>query len=70
MMIFVYGQVVKTDENQITIESGDYTYGGSLEVTDVRNPIIFLRMSFMMISRREISSRSSVTAGMRLLSRM
>ena len=21
----VYGQVVKTDENQITIESGDYT---------------------------------------------
>lgn len=27
----VYGQVVKTDENQITIESGDYTYGGSFE---------------------------------------
>ena len=27
----VYGQVVKTDENKITIESGDYTYGGSFE---------------------------------------
>ena len=27
----MYGQVVKTDENQITIESGDYTYGGSFE---------------------------------------
>lgn len=27
----VYGQVVKTDENQITIESGEYTYGGSFQ---------------------------------------
>lgn len=27
----VYGQVVKTDEDQITIESGDYTYGGSFK---------------------------------------
>ncbi len=27
----VYGQVVKTDENKITVESGSYTYGGSFK---------------------------------------